>query len=149
MAPVQIPNLSTLDRRPSWCNLKGNLDRSACIEVRVSEIRKLARCVRIDPHQRDARGRALRHTLDLPNERPARRRFFDKKTGAQRISSGIYTIAAHQVDYLHQLRPPRLLAGDLRTRRANVMRAEPPRPRRPRPRPRLKTRPLQASHHPR
>jgi len=41
MAFLQMPNLATLDLYPSWLNLKGGIDRSACIEIKLSEVRQL------------------------------------------------------------------------------------------------------------
>ena len=117
MGPLQIPNFSTLDQLPSWCNLRGGLDRSACVEIRVSEVRRLAGCV-IPNGQRREDGKGLTQLVrPLPNEKPAR-------TADGRIASGIFTITAALVHELHIQRTPRGLAGDWRTPRAHVMRPD-------------------------
>lgn len=72
-----FPSLPTLEQTPSWLNSRGFIDRSACIEIRVSEIRRLAGCVKIDRTQHDSRGRHLHLTFPLPNEQPARKKFAD------------------------------------------------------------------------
>ena len=117
---ANFPSLPTLDQTPSWLNARGFIDRSACIEIRVSEIRRLAGCVKIDRTQHDEKYRPLHLTTPLPNEKPARRRYAD---GSQRLVTGVITITARQLHELHQCRMPRLLAGDFRTNRANVMKA--------------------------
>lgn len=68
------PPLPTLNRRPSWLNARGNIDRSACVEIRVSEARQLAGCY----HQRASKYGAWRPagiTRPLPNQTPAHRVF--------------------------------------------------------------------------
>ncbi len=119
MPSFEIPHLRTFRQLPSWCNLRGHLDRSACIEVRVSEIRRLSGCVHIDPLRRDRRGRPVHTVAPLPDERNAARRFAD---GSQRLTTGTFTLSAHQLNHLHGWRNPRMYAGDFRTNRANVMR---------------------------
>lgn len=110
-----MPNFTTLDERPSWCNSHGHLDRSACVEVRVSEVRRLAGCVVHDGRYRPD-GKGLTQLVSaLPSQQLSR-------TGDGRIASGIYTITARQVHMLHAGRRPRKLAGDRRTPRAPVMR---------------------------
>jgi hypothetical protein len=115
MKPLQIPNLSTLDEPPSWCNAHGHLDRSACVEVRVSEVRRQAGCV-VHNGQYRPDGKGLTQLVSpLPSQQRAR-------TGDGRVASGIITITAEQVHMLHAGRTPRKLAGDRRTPRAPVMR---------------------------
>jgi hypothetical protein len=117
---VQIPNFATIDQLPSWCNLRGAIDRSACVEIRVSELRRLAECVTIDRSQRDSRRRLLHITAPLPDERPAPLRLIN--ANGRRICTGVFTVTAAMLHDLHQSRMPRTLAGDFRTARANVMR---------------------------
>lgn len=117
--PAILPRLSTFDQRPSWCNLRGGIDRSACIELRVSELRRVAGCVIIDPDRRDRRGRPLHFTAPLDDETPAPRKFAD---GSQRLTTGTFNIEGWQLLNLHAKRQPRTLAGDFRTGRANAMR---------------------------
>jgi hypothetical protein len=104
------PELATFCEHPSWCNQHGRIDRSACIEIRLAEVRKLAGCV---PRKYEA----ARHVLPLPNETRA-------KNAGGRVATGIYTITAHEVHELNRTRWPRQLAGDWRTTRANAMRDE-------------------------
>ncbi len=109
-----MPALVTFDQPPSWCNRGGQLDRSACVEVRVSEVRRLAGCVIHHGRARpDGRG-PTQLVTPLPNERRAR-------NGHGRLATGVWTISARHVDLLHARRKPRILAGDWRTRRAAVM----------------------------
>jgi len=126
---VQTPNLPTLNARPSWCNLRGGLDRSACVELRLSEVRQLAGCSTFyaaprvprlpgSKRRRPApRSRRAHETRPLPDERAA-------PNGRGRISTGTFTITAIHLHALHAARPARFLAGDMRTSRAHVMRAD-------------------------
>ena len=41
---IPLPHLPTLHRRPSWTNLAGRIDRSACLEIRASELRRPPSC---------------------------------------------------------------------------------------------------------
>ena len=104
---------------PSWCNLRGGLDRSACIEIRLSELRQLAGCIEFVHTKHGSRWRKSNATFPLPNQAPALRKFSD---GSRRIATGIFTITARQLHELHATRLPRTLAGDYRTSRAHVMR---------------------------
>ena len=113
------PTLETFPHWPSWLNAYGNLDRSACFELRVSQVRRLAGCIPLMIGQcgqryRD-RNRRPSNVPDLPNERPAR-------TVQGRISRGHYDITAQELDWLARQQFPRRLAGDWRTGRAPAMR---------------------------
>lgn len=103
------PHLPTFDQRPSWANNHGDgrrVDRSACLEVRASELWP-------------------RVTL-----RPCRRRRRRRTTSGDHQgkrwtileATGSITITAHLVDELHGLRFPRRLEGDARTTKANALR---------------------------
>lgn len=116
-----MPNLATLDLYPSWLNLKGGIDRSACIEIKLSEVRQLAGCVRLRHTPRGGAWRKTGETWPLPNETPAHRRFAG---GVMRLAAGAFEVTAKMLHDLHAIRMPRRLAGDLRTARANVMRLE-------------------------
>ncbi len=108
------PDLPTFDQLPSWCNRMGKIDRSACVEVRVSEVRRLALSVIVDGKVRsDGRGRT-QLVSPLPRERSAR-------SSQGRVASGVFNISARMVHELHRHRLPRELGGDLRTHRAHAM----------------------------
>jgi len=116
-----MPELETFTDPPSWTNARGKIDRSACVEVRVSEVRRLAGCVPSNEYQA-MRGRTdsdwkTDKRLPLPGEKPAR-------NGRGRIATGIFTITARQVSQLHERRSPRQLAGDWRTSRARALRPD-------------------------
>jgi hypothetical protein len=140
MSAFKPPSLPTLKAAPSWRNARGELDRSACVEVRVSEIRRLAGCYQLTPSGASRAGR----TRPLPGETPARRRFRATRPPrtpgrgpshiiGERLASGVYHLDAASLCLLHDQRPPRTLAGDWRTTRAPAMRHDTaePRPRRP------------------
>jgi len=116
--PKQKPNmppLPTLDQRPTWVNARGGIDRSACVEIRVSEVRRLARCV-VPNNTKRWDGKGWTQTVQpLPNETSAR-------NGLGRVCTGTWTVTAHHLYRLHVTRPGRELAGDYRTTRANTMR---------------------------
>lgn len=116
-----MPELETFADPPSWTNARGRIDRSACVEVRISEVRRLAGCVPSNEYQA-MRGRTdadwkADGRLPLPGEKPAR-------NGRGRIATGIFTITARQVSQLHEKRSPRQLAGDWRTSRARALRPD-------------------------
>ncbi|MEM9346467.1 MAG: hypothetical protein AAGB26_07610 [Planctomycetota bacterium] len=113
------PTLKTFSHWPSWLNAYGNLDRSACFELRVSQVRRLAGCIPLMKGQFGqryrAQSRAGYNVPDLPNERRA--------IGHKRlISKGHYDITAEELDDLARQQFPRRLAGDWRTGRAPAMR---------------------------
>lgn len=113
--PFTPPRLPTLRLRPSWLNNNNRLDRGACVEVRLSEIRRLAGCVRFQPQIWPDMDKVRLPVQPLPNERPAL-----NKHG--RISTGVFTITARQLHQLQDHRLPRQMAGDRRTKRAGAMR---------------------------
>ncbi len=124
--PKQIPNttrgkgfgpppLQTFVEPASWCNSRGHIDRSACVEVRISEVRRLAKSVIEDGARReDGKGRT-QLVSPLPDERPAR-------NVHGRVATGVFVIHPYLIYRLHCTRQPRGLAGDWRTHRAPVMR---------------------------
>ncbi|MEM9110674.1 MAG: hypothetical protein AAGC72_11695 [Planctomycetota bacterium] len=107
MYNFEPPTLETFSHWPSWLNAYGNLDRSACFELRVAQVRRLAGCV---PLMKGARGKQYRDRSrrpgdvpDLPNERRA--------IGHKRlISKGHYDITAGELDWLARQQFPRRLA---------------------------------------
>lgn len=119
MHTVAPPQLETFDHWPSWINARGHLDRSACFELKVSEVRRLTGCVPLGYTKKGKptrlRGRAERGTPDLPNERRA-------VNGKGRLSSGWYDLIAWEMDELARGYFPRRLGGDWRTARAPAMR---------------------------
>ena len=114
-ASFALPALATLAAPPTWCNAHGKVDRSACIEIRVSEVRRLAGCVRFKPRDWPHMKKVRLSVHPLPNETSA-------ANTAGRVATGLYTVTAQQLDALHRHRLPRQLAGDRRTTRAAVMR---------------------------
>lgn len=116
---TEPPKLETFDHWPSWLNARGHLDRSACFELKVSDVRWIAGCI---PMQRGqygklyrARGRKWFGVPDLPNERPA-------ASYKGRISCGHYDLSVVQMDELARRYRPRKIGGDWRTGRAPAMR---------------------------
>ncbi len=113
------PNLETLDHWPSWLNARGHLDRSACFELKVSEVRRLAGCVPMKTGPTGkvyrAKGRDKYPEPDLPNGQAM-------GNGKGRLSAGWWDIDAWQMQYVLDGRPPRGLGGDWRTGRAPAMR---------------------------
>ena len=87
------PDLATLHRKPSWHNRAGNVDRSACLEIRASELWRL-----IHP-----------------------RKFQRTPSAAGRQASAAITIDSTFIFNLHQTRLPRTLIGDQRTPKSNAM----------------------------
>ncbi|MCZ6851480.1 MAG: hypothetical protein O7F17_07560 [Planctomycetota bacterium] len=97
------PPLGTLNQRPSWVNLTGRVDRSACLELRASEVWPHVRFTA--PAREAASGR---RTLPVP--------------AAFKEASGTLQISAQFLYRLNISRLPRRLRGDLRTPKSNVMR---------------------------
>lgn len=87
------PALRTFDRKPSWVNNAGRVDRAACMEVRASELWRL---------------------LDSPH-------WMESRTSAGRLAHATIAIDAALLARLHDTRNPRLLLGDLRTPKSNAM----------------------------
>lgn len=116
---MNLPHLDTLDLPPSWCMLHPrtgqptSVDRSACLEVRVSEVRRLAACVSVNP--RTGRDRADAPRFQLPGRRPC-------PTRDGRRATGVFVLNAAMIDWLGSRRPKRQLRGDYRGTRANAMR---------------------------
>ena len=84
---LDLPELPTLHTKPSWLNRAGRVDRSACVELRASEIKRLLG------------GGVLGETREKP--------------GLE--GSATSTIRAEFLEKLHASRQPRSLAGDHRT----------------------------------
>ncbi|MCH8342944.1 MAG: hypothetical protein IH983_03050 [Planctomycetes bacterium] len=103
------PPLGTLNQRPSWVNLIGRVDRSACLELRASEVW---------PHVR----------FTAPPREAASGRRMVPVSAAFKQASGTLQISAHFLYRLHTGRLPRRLRGDLRTSKSNVMRHHLPSP---------------------
>lgn len=80
-----VPNLRTLHQRPSWVSWSGRIDRSACAEVRVGEVR--------------AQMEALEPVRSLSSDCEAR---------------GRVVMHARWLWMLHQKRKPREIQGDYR-----------------------------------
>lgn len=116
-SPIQPPALRTLHQPASWLNAKGNIDRSACIEIRVSEARRLAGCAARRQETRSMSRHKPGPAHPLPNEQPA-------PTFTGRVATGVITITADHLMLVIDHRPPRRIAGDFRTARAPAMRPE-------------------------
>lgn len=119
MHTLAPPTLETFSHWPSWQNAYRNLDRSACFELRVAQVRRLAGCI---PLRTGPTGKVYENNRkrpsdvpDLPNERSAR-------TVQGRISRGYYDITTLDLDWLARQQFPRRLRGDWRTGRAPAMR---------------------------
>lgn len=101
------PTLETFSHWPSWLNSYRNLDRSACFELRVSQVRRLPGCIPLMKGQFGkryrAKSRAGYDVPDLPNERPDRSR-------ERQISRGWYDITPMELDWLARHQLPRRLA---------------------------------------
>lgn len=91
--PGMFPLLRSLHRQPSWVNRAGNVDRSACFEVRASEVWPQI--------SRDDWDRA--------------------RTSAGRQAAAVLIVTARILRDLHDSRPPQQLVGDWRTHKSNVM----------------------------
>ena len=133
MKAVQIPTFETLDQHPSWANNAGNLDRSACVELRVSFVRRrFTEQVEGPKNRRGVRKRRLtleqlqrkygkdyhtRNTLSrrFPEERPA-----PSRTGRQ--ATTILFLTKYDIEAAVNDMLPRRLAGDYRDGQAAAMR---------------------------
>ncbi|MGB0766348.1 MAG: hypothetical protein ACPGYV_01410 [Phycisphaeraceae bacterium] len=122
MRDLSPPVLETFGHWPSWLNARGHIDRSACFELKVSELRRISGCIPMQMRRGDMTGKAYRAKgrqrfglPDLPNERPA-------PSTKGRISCGWYDLSPREMDHLARQQFPRRLAGDWRTARAPAMR---------------------------
>jgi hypothetical protein len=87
------PHLATLTLKPSWVNRAGSIDRSACCEIRASELWRL---------------------IDSSGWKPVRSR-----NGPE--AQGSVTITGRMLRDFHDHRLPFELIGDRRTAKSNVM----------------------------
>ena len=101
MPTLTLPNLTTLAAKPSWLNRAGQVDRSACLELRAANLW---------PHAtfRTYRG----------SRRPGSRH---PKSLTQREAVATYKVTANLLFILHSQISPRTLAGDWRTHKSNAM----------------------------
>ncbi len=96
------PPLRTFDAKPSWLNRSGHIDRSACAELRASEVWRFARFTTIArPRRHGARNPSIVH-------------------GYREAASGISVSARFLARRQHNHRPQHL-QGDLRTTKSNAM----------------------------
>ncbi|MCZ6811196.1 MAG: hypothetical protein O7D97_04260, partial [Planctomycetota bacterium] len=112
------PPLATFNQRPSWVNLTGRVDRSACLELRASEVWPH---VRFTAPPREAPDPDEIGTGGIGTGRASGRRMVPVPA-AFKEASGTLQISAHFLYRLHSGRLPRRLRGDLRTTKSNVMR---------------------------
>ena len=94
------PNLATMNQPPSWTNRAVHTDRSACIELRASDIWPLT-------------------TLKII-----------RTTAKKREAAGSFTVTTEFLNDLHDQRQPRALVGDYRTAKSNAMKRNPGLPKR-------------------
>ncbi len=106
-AAVPIPNLATLNKRASWVNRAGGVDRSACFEIRASHIW---------------------HHIEIADFKQI---YFRNSSSYSMASDEPYLDATAQYvltgSFLQDLRQrenARPLMGDRRTRKSNVMKSE-------------------------
>jgi hypothetical protein len=97
------PFLATLASKPSWVNRSNNTDRSACCEVRASE---LWRCIEAG-HWKKSRSSS-------------------RNACSQRQAVARIIITARMLKDLHNHRMPRELIGDRRSFKSNVMKGRVP-----------------------
>ncbi|MCE9590738.1 MAG: hypothetical protein K8S99_09465 [Planctomycetes bacterium] len=91
MDAIAPPELETLDRKPSWVNRAGRVDRSACVELLVGEVWRWAVMRRV--------------------------RAADKIVEAR----GVAVVRASVLEASLRGRPPRVLVGDFRSAKSNAM----------------------------
>jgi len=119
MKTLLPPTLETFLHWPSWLNARGNLDRSACFELKVSEVRRLAGCVPMGTTKKGKptrlKGREKFGVADLPHARRA-------VNGKGRRLAGWWDIDAFTMQWVLDGRSPRGLMGDWRTERSPAMR---------------------------
>ena len=97
------PPLRTRHAQPSWVNRSGSIDRSACVELRASDIWPFAAFATIaHPCHHGARNPGLVHGY---------------REAASEINVSARFLARRQANHR-----PRHLQGDLRTTKSNVMR---------------------------
>ncbi len=104
MTPMP-PLLVTLDLTPSWVNRAGRVDRSACFELRASQLRRL-----VAPGQ-------------WASARTRRRGVRRGGVWVMREAAATVTIDGGHVAAVARTRRPRRLAGDWRTGKSNAMRS--------------------------
>ena len=90
------PFLRSRNHKASWVNRAGRVDRSACFEVRASELWPLIPSVQ----------------------------WSDAATFKGRQALAMITVTARMLRNLHDTRPPQQLVGDWRTRKSNAMKDE-------------------------
>ena len=99
------PTLETFFPQPSWQNRSGRIDRSACLELRISDVKAHADLRPVSASPQPGR------------QRPQSRVLLE--------AAGIVTITADDLLRYHNRRQPRHLSGDYRTAKSNAMRPPP------------------------
>jgi hypothetical protein len=101
MPPVNPipPALQTFADRPSWLNRAGRVDRSACIELKASDLWRL---------------------VPDGDWRPLTRR---AQSGPHLLADTRASVTAYQLADLHDARNPFTLKGDRRTPKSNAMKS--------------------------
>lgn len=131
---AEVVALKTLRQRASWLNERGRVDRSACLEVRVSEVWRLVEDwvgpgAPMDKWER--KELAYRGLLENPLRAAMCKRVeAEAETGdalsrerwAGRVAHGVAVVWGALLERLMGRHLPRNLAGDWRTSRAPVMR---------------------------
>ncbi len=110
------PQLATLHTKPTWHNRAGHPDRSACLELRASELWRYATfpTLRLPGYT----NRLSRSADQNSTDRAARR-----STRPRCIATTTQIINPRFLRRLHDHRLPMQLVGDHRTRKSNVMKS--------------------------
>lgn len=113
-----LPPLPSLNKSPSWVNRAGRIDRSACIELRASDL-----WPSVPP--------SLWISSSSPSPFPRERvgvRVHNRKNPSPTASSHCFASASIEIDApwldaLTRARSPRRLLGDLRTTKSNALKS--------------------------
>ena len=108
-----LPSLPTFPQQASWLNRAGRIDRSACLELKASDLwRTIPPPPAPDGWQKTSRKRKGKSYL---------------------LAQATITLGAYDLQDLHDSKPPQTLQGDHRTKKSNALKPHPqPSPRSPR-----------------
>ncbi len=119
MIVIGPPALVTLSRKPSWLNRSGRVDRSACVELRASDIWRLV----AEHHWRSCGSQRQARTREHATHHhdAARSAYRAGRLRPHREAFALFTITARLLARLHETRGPLQLAGDFRSVKSNAM----------------------------
>ncbi len=104
--PRDIPRLQTFTQLASWQNRAGRIDRSACVELKASDLWR-----------------------SIPPEAPPPegwQKTTRKRQGkSHRLAQTQVIVSAYDLQALHDNKPPFTLQGDQRTTKSNALRNQP------------------------